>query len=83
MKTLTVTPQRNWDDPKVVSDRRMFDKIGHHPHFKTGTYPLVKVLSDQEIYPFTDLSLRDVGPGLVNNRLEESTNGREWRVLRF
>jgi len=47
LKTLTATPQRNWDDPKVVSGRRMFDRIGHHPHFKPGIYPIVKVLSYQ------------------------------------
>ena len=47
---------------------------------KTGTHPISKALSDQEIYPFSDLLLHDMGPGLADNRPEASANGREWRT---
>ena len=84
LQTLAVPSQRNWNDPKVVSGRKLFDKIGcascHRPHFKTGTHPISKALSDQEIYPFSDLLLHDMGPGLADNRPEASANGREWRT---
>ena len=84
LQTLAVPAQRNWDDPKVVSGQILFEKIGcancHRPNFKTGNHPTVEALSQQEIYPFTDLLLHDMGAGLADNRPEFLANGREWRT---
>ena len=84
LQTLAVPAQRNWDDPKVISGQLLFEKIGcvncHRPNFKTGNHPTVEALSQQEIYPFTDLLLHDMGEGLADNRPEFLANGREWRT---
>ena len=84
LQTLAVPAQRNWDDPKVISGQLLFEKIGcancHRPNFKTGNHPTVEALSQQEIYPFTDLLLHYMGEGLADNRPEFLANGREWRT---
>ena len=84
LQTLAVPAQRNWDDPKVIMGRLVFEKIGcvscHRPNFKTGIHPTIEALSQQKIYPFTDLLLHDMGTGLADNRPEFSASGREWRT---
>ena len=37
-------------------------------------------LSNQKIWPYTDLLLHDMGEGLADNRPEGVANGREWRT---
>jgi CxxC motif-containing protein (DUF1111 family) len=37
-------------------------------------------LSGQEIHPYTDLLLHDLGEGLADNRPVHSADGREWRT---
>ncbi|MEO0944693.1 MAG: di-heme oxidoredictase family protein, partial [Pseudomonadota bacterium] len=36
--------------------------------------------SFQLIWPYTDMLLHDMGPGLADNRPEARANGREWRT---
>ena len=37
-------------------------------------------LRNQVIFPFTDLLLHDMGPGLADNRPEGDASGTEWRT---
>lgn len=38
------------------------------------------LLSNQCIYPFTDLLLHDMGPGLADGRPDQAATGSEWRT---
>ena len=37
-------------------------------------------LSGQTIWPYTDLLLHDMGPGLADGRPDHQATGREWRT---
>ena len=63
--------------------RTLFDAIGcktcHVPTIQTGTFP-VPAVAHQEIHPFTDLLLHDMGNGLADGREDFLADGREWRT---
>jgi CxxC motif-containing protein (DUF1111 family) len=46
---------------------------------ETGEHPIA-ALSGQEILPFTDLLLHDMGEGLADGRPEFEASGSEWRT---
>ena len=52
----------------------------HIPTLRTGTFPRLPVLAQQNIHPFTDLLLHDMGEGLADHRSDFLANGREWRT---
>ena len=37
-------------------------------------------LANQVFYPYTDLLLHDMGPGLADNRPDAQASGQEWRT---
>ena len=82
-QTLAVPAQRNTDDPQVINGRQLFTEancIGCHvPKHITGTHE-IEALSNQTIYPYTDLLLHDMGEGLSDNRPTFSADGQEWRT---
>ena len=43
----------------------------------------IQALADQEIYPFTDLLLHDMGPDLADGRPDGEATGSEWEPLLF
>jgi CxxC motif-containing protein (DUF1111 family) len=47
---------------------------------QTGALEDVPSVSNQTIYPYTDLLLHDMGPGLADGRPDFKANGREWRT---
>ncbi len=51
----------------------------HRAHYKTGEHKL-SALSDQDIYPYTDLLLHDMGKELADNRSDKETTSTEWRT---
>ncbi len=81
--TLGVPNRRNVNDPSVVRGANLFNEIGctlcHQPGFVTGPSE-VPALSNQRIYPFTDMLLHDMGEGLADNRREFAADGREWKT---
>lgn len=81
---LAVPPRRNAADPQVLEGERMFHEAGcascHHPSFKTGTSDREPHLSNQTIWPYTDLLLHDLGEGLSDNRPDGVASGSEWRT---
>jgi len=52
----------------------------HTPKFVTHRLGDAPEQSFQLIWPYTDLLLHDMGPGLADNRPEARANGREWRT---
>jgi CxxC motif-containing protein (DUF1111 family) len=83
MLLLAVPRQRNADDPVVQRGEALFRGAGcagcHMPTLITGQGPLAAI-SNQEIHPFTDLLVHDMGEGLADNRPDFEASGREWRT---
>ncbi|WP_051174304.1 di-heme oxidoredictase family protein [Marinimicrobium sp. LS-A18] len=81
---LGVRPQRNYDDPAVQNGEQLFDTVGcagcHTPSYQTSEYHPLAELRDQTIYPYTDMLLHDMGPGLADNLGEGEATGAEWRT---
>ncbi|WP_051313702.1 di-heme oxidoredictase family protein [Sporocytophaga myxococcoides] len=82
--TLSVPGRRNWTDTKVLRGKQLFTEAKcskcHIPKMKTGFYSPVNELSNQEIRPYTDLLLHDMGVGLADGRPDFLANGNEWRT---
>jgi CxxC motif-containing protein (DUF1111 family) len=77
-------PRRGADDPEIHNGERLFAETGctacHRPRFVTAADPQQSWLSSQEIHPYTDLLLHDMGDGLADGRPEGKADGREWRT---
>ena len=91
--TLAVPARRLVDDPTVQRGAALFESVRcsacHHPAFTTGTHPgvwtasgniAIATVSDQVIYPFSDMLLHDMGEDLADHRSDYLANGREWRT---
>jgi CxxC motif-containing protein (DUF1111 family) len=50
------------------------------PRWTTGEVPERPWLSNQVIWPYTDLLLHDMGPRLADGRADFDASGREWRT---
>ncbi|MEM9590543.1 MAG: di-heme oxidoredictase family protein [Pseudomonadota bacterium] len=83
-QNLAVPRRRNPDDPEVLKGKELFHQIGcascHQPSFVTGNVPKQKHLSNQLIWPYTDMLLHDMGEGLADNRPDGQASGNEWRT---
>jgi CxxC motif-containing protein (DUF1111 family) len=81
---LAVPKRRNSDDPSVINGSKHFQQIGcsqcHQPKWEIGDVDGMPWLSNQTIYPFSDLLLHDMGEGLADHRTEFEANGKEWRT---
>ena len=84
IKTLCVPGRRNANDVDVKSGKKLFSAMGcagcHTPMQKTATDVVFPELSNQTIYPYTDLLLHDMGDGLADNRPDNRASGTEWRT---
>lgn len=82
-RTLAVPARRDVADPIVLRGRALFRDAGcadcHVPSFTTGTSD-VAALSQQRIWPYTDLLLHDMGDGLADHRPDYEATGTEWRT---
>ena len=82
-KALAVPARRDLDSPDVQAGAGVFNDIGctrcHQPIQQTGEDPIT-ALANQTIYPFTDLLLHDMGPGLADDRPDGVASGAEWRT---
>ena len=83
-QNLAVPRRRNPAGKDVLAGKKLFGEAGcaqcHRPKFITGSFPGQPHLSNQLIWPYTDLLLHDMGEGLADNRPEGLANGREWRT---
>lgn len=83
IRMLAVPMRRHMDDPVTMKGAGLFMTSGcgscHLPHQKTGPHQIPQ-LAHQDIWPYTDLLLHDMGPGLADHRPEFLANGHEWRT---
>lgn len=85
-KSLAVPARRDLDNVSVQQGAELFNETGcagcHTPRHTTGIAPDRPDLSNQTIWPYTDLLLHDMGPALADGRDEFLANGNEWRTPR-
>lgn len=83
LKTLKAPIPRSTDQNDIVAGRNIFNEIGcancHRPEMKTGSSP-INALSNKTFYPYTDLLLHDMGPGLDDGYTEGSAKTSEWKT---
>lgn len=83
-RTLAVPARRDINDPVVLRGREMFFDTGcaacHRPNYVTHRLEGGDPASFQLIWPYTDMLLHDMGPGLADNRPEGRADGQEWRT---
>jgi CxxC motif-containing protein (DUF1111 family) len=82
-RTLAVPGRRGWDTPDVLAGKQLFGDIGcagcHTPSLRTGPSPIA-ALADQDIRPYTDLLLHDMGEALADGRPDFQAGASEWRT---
>jgi CxxC motif-containing protein (DUF1111 family) len=83
LKTLKAPVQRNSSQTEILSGKEIFNSIGcakcHRPEMKTGASPIA-ALANKTFYPYTDLLLHDMGPGLDDGYTEGSAKTYEWKT---
>jgi CxxC motif-containing protein (DUF1111 family) len=83
-RTLAVPARRKVDDPIVSRGEDLFEQIGcakcHVQSLRTAPLPDLAELPAEEIHPYTDLLLHDLGAALSDERPSFAAEGREWRT---
>lgn len=83
-QTLAVPAARNLDDETVAKGYEQFIEAGcnscHVEKHITGVNSSIAAISNQTIYPYTDMLLHDMGDDLADNRPEFLASGNEWRT---
>ena len=83
-KTLAVPARRGHESKSILEGEFHFRSIGctkcHTETMVTGNDPKFPELSSQQIHPYTDMLLHDMGEGLADNRPVFEASGREWRT---
>ena len=83
-RNLGVPARRDVAAPNVLRGKQVFHATGcaacHQPSFVTHRLPDQPEQSFQLIWPYSDMLLHDMGPGLADNRPEARATGREWRT---
>lgn len=86
--TLAPAARRNAQDEGVLRGEALFHAAQcaqcHRPSYRTGTalFPRLSspALSGQDITPYTDLLLHDMGEALADGRPDFAAHGRQWRT---
>lgn len=82
LQLLAVPARRNIDDPTVLRGEKLFRSAQcmqcHVESFRTGPHQ-IRRLSGQDIHPYTDLLLHDMGEGL-SGRPDNVAGPRDWRT---
>lgn len=82
-RTLAVPAARNVDDPEARRGAELFASTGcascHTTTFRTGA-EVTTAMAGQDIHPYTDLLLHDLGPDLADGRPDHDATGSEWRT---
>ena len=83
-RNLAVPARRDYMSTDVQQGEKLFRDIGcagcHQTQYQTAEDYSFSWLASQTIYPYSDLLLHDMGPGLADNRSEFLANGQEWRT---
>lgn len=84
IKTLCVPGRRDAKNADVLNGKKLFSSMGcakcHTPMQQTATDVVFPELSNQTIFPYTDLLLHDMGSDLADNRPDNKATGNEWRT---
>ncbi|WP_170319851.1 di-heme oxidoredictase family protein [Polyangium spumosum] len=71
-------------DPEVLLGKALFSQARcgacHTPSFVTGPLAGFPEVEGQRIYPYTDLLIHDMGPGLADDRPDHEAGGRDFRT---
>ncbi|NEY90532.1 di-heme oxidoreductase family protein [Tabrizicola oligotrophica] len=83
-RNLGVPERRTPDAPQVLRGKEVFHGLNcqgcHTPKHVTNRLEGQPEQSFQLIWPYTDLLLHDLGPGLADNRPEGRATGTEWKT---
>ncbi len=83
-RNVAVPARRDVGDAQVLRGKKVFYTSGcaacHTPSFVTHRLNDQPAQSFQLIWPYSDMLLHDMGPGLADNRPEARATGREWRT---
>ena len=85
VQTLGVPARRDVNNDQVKAGKSLFISAKcascHVPRLNTSSAAgLPAETAGQTIYPYTDLLLHDMGPGLADNRPDFRASGSEWRT---
>ena len=84
VRTLAVPARRNTSDAQVVRGEELFSGANcdrcHQPEQRTAVNVAFPPVSNQRIFPYTDLLLHDMGAALSDNRPSFRAEGAEWRT---
>lgn len=83
LRTLKAPIQRNPSDADVIAGKQLFLDIkcaGCHIPEWTTPQSTIAALSNKTFYPYTDLLLHDMGPGLDDGYTEGTALSPEWRT---
>jgi CxxC motif-containing protein (DUF1111 family) len=82
-RTLAVPARKSYRDKQVLRGRELFRSAGcadcHVPSFTTAKSDIA-ALSHQQIWPYTDMLLHDMGDELADHRPDYEATGNEWRT---
>ena len=82
-KTLAVPAPRNITNESVKRGAKIFEEIScakcHTPKQQTG-FNSISAISNQTIFPYSDLLLHDMGDDLADNRPDFLASGTEWKT---
>ena len=86
--TLAPAARRQPNDPQVLKGQALFQQAQcatcHRPSYVTGQPPFPALSSGkvvgQRIWPYTDLLLHDMGPGLADGRPDFLASGTQWKT---
>jgi len=83
-RVLAVPAQRNNRTADFIAGQALFKSLNcvgcHTPRHTTGSNGSISALKNIVIYPFTDLLLHDMGPGLADGLPDYKATGSEWRT---
>lgn len=84
-RNLAVPARRNIDAPEVLAGKKVFYDSGcqqcHRAHYTISHDPAApENRKPQQIWPYSDLLLHDMGEALADHRPEYAATGREWRT---
>ncbi|MCC7302022.1 MAG: thiol oxidoreductase [Bacteroidia bacterium] len=83
LRTIKPPTPRNQGDTEITAGKNLFVQIKcgkcHIPSWTTGVSD-IQALSNITFYPYTDLLLHDMGPGLDDGYTEGGAMTSEWRT---
>lgn len=84
IRTLAVPARRNADNATVLQGKKIFADANcsacHVPRFRTRVDVAFPEISNQVIFPYSDMLIHDMGDDLADNRPDFEASGKEWRT---